>query len=68
MRLNFSVQVTEQWNRLPREVVASPCLEILSSHLDMVLDNLLKVFLLEQGLDQRISRGHFQPQPFCGSV
>lgn len=69
IRKNFcTVQVTERWNRLPREVVASPCLEIFRSHLDTVLDNLLKVFLHEQGLDQRISGGLFQPQPFCGSV
>ncbi|KFP98211.1 hypothetical protein N329_02278, partial [Haliaeetus albicilla] len=37
----FTVRVTEQWRRLPREVVESPSLVILKSHLDMVLGNLL---------------------------
>lgn len=39
--------------RLPREVVDSSLLEILKTQIDMVL--------LEQGLDQRISRGPSQP-------
>ena len=34
----FSVRVTEHWHRFPREVVESPSLEILKSHLDKVLD------------------------------
>jgi len=33
--------VTEHWNRLPRGVVEYPSLEILKSHLDEVLCNLL---------------------------
>ncbi|KAK4826343.1 hypothetical protein QYF61_007452 [Mycteria americana] len=36
-----TVRVTEHWHRLPREVVESPCFEILKSHLDMVLGNQL---------------------------
>ncbi|KGL74098.1 hypothetical protein N309_01903, partial [Tinamus guttatus] len=38
MRKNFfSVRVTEPWNRLPREVVESPSLEIFKTHLDTAL-------------------------------
>ncbi|KAK4807232.1 hypothetical protein QYF61_024352 [Mycteria americana] len=37
----FTVKVTEHWNRLPREAVESPSLEIFKSHLYMVLGNRL---------------------------
>jgi len=40
MRNNFTPRVTEHWNRLPREVVDSPSLEIFKTHLDTVLCNL----------------------------
>jgi len=37
----FTLRVTELWNRLPREVVDSPSLEIFKTHLDKVLCSLL---------------------------
>ncbi|KGL77343.1 hypothetical protein N309_09238, partial [Tinamus guttatus] len=33
----FPVRVTEPWNRLPREAVESPTLEIFQTHLDATL-------------------------------
>jgi len=42
MRKNFfPLRVTEHWNRLPREVVESPSLEIFETRLDKVLCSLL---------------------------
>lgn len=50
------------------EPVESPSLEILKRGLDMVLGNWLWVALLEQGVDQMISRGSCPPQPLCVCV
>ena len=37
----FTLRVTENWNRLPREVLESPSLEIFKTRLDKVLCSLL---------------------------
>jgi len=37
----FTLRVTEHWNRLPREVLESPSLEIFKTRLDKVLRSLL---------------------------
>jgi len=42
----LTVRVTEHWNKLPREAVESPSLEIFTAHLDAFLRNLL--LLLEE--------------------
>jgi len=42
MRKNFfTLRVMEHWNRLPREVVESPSLEIFKTHPDKILCSLL---------------------------
>ena len=46
----FPLRVTEHWNRLPREAVESPSLEIFQPRLDKVLCSLLWVTLLGQGV------------------
>ncbi|KFV78104.1 hypothetical protein N308_15734, partial [Struthio camelus australis] len=37
----FPVGVAEHWNRLPREVLESPSLEIFKTRLDVILGNML---------------------------
>lgn len=48
MKKNFMLRLAEQWNRLPREIMA-PSLEPFQTHLTMVLCHLLQVILSWQG-------------------
>lgn len=52
--------VTVHWQGLPRDVVGAPSLEVLKSHLDMVLNS------KEDGEDDLQSS--FQPQAVCDAV
>lgn len=40
-RKNFTLRAAEPWNRLPREAMESPSLEVFKTHLDMFPCNLL---------------------------
>ncbi|KFQ01589.1 hypothetical protein N329_10030, partial [Haliaeetus albicilla] len=37
----FTVRVVRHWNRLPREVVDAPSLEVFKARLDVALSNLV---------------------------
>lgn len=36
----FTVRVVKHWNRLPREFMESPSVEMFKNQLEMILDNL----------------------------
>uniref|UniRef100_A0A8B9BLT9 Forkhead box protein G1 n=1 Tax=Anser brachyrhynchus TaxID=132585 RepID=A0A8B9BLT9_9AVES len=55
MRKNFTVRVTEHWNRLPRELLESPSLEIFKAHLGAYLGSLR--------IPPRISRRFLEKPP-----
>ena len=64
----FTVRVMEHWNRLLRESVDSPSLEIFKTHLGAYLCNLLQGACFAGELDLRISGGPFRLLQFCDSV
>ncbi|KGL94018.1 hypothetical protein N301_04514, partial [Charadrius vociferus] len=37
----FTLRVVRHWNRLPREVVEAPSLEVIKARLDVALGNLV---------------------------
>ena len=60
----FTVRVVRHWNRLPREVVADPSLEVFKARLDGALSNLTywKVFLpMAGGWNQMIFKVPSKP-------
>jgi len=58
MRKNFfPLRAMEPWNRLPREVVESPSLEIFKTRLDTVLCSLLITTLLSWTVHRKYNNG-----------
>lgn len=60
----FIATRSKHCNRLPREVVEYPSLEIFKNQLDKTPDNLSKGCAFSGKLDEMISRNLFEPRPF----
>lgn len=64
----FTLSVTKHRNRLPREAVVSPSLEMLKTHLEMILSSWLGWPCLSRGLNRLTTRAPFHSQLLCDSV
>ena len=51
----FMVRMTEHWNKLPRELVESPSMEIFKTHPDKYLCDLLWGTYFFRGLDLMVT-------------
>ena len=59
------------WNRLPKEVMDAPSLEVFKARLDVALGSLvwwLATLYIAEGLKLDVPCGPFQPRPFYDSM
>lgn len=63
-----TIKMVELWNRLPREAVASPAVEILNLTGHGLRQPALAEPALSRGVDKMISRHPFHPELFYDSV
>jgi len=67
----FTVRVVRCWNRLPREVVEAPFLEVFKARLDGSVSNLIwreESLPIAGGMGVGDLKGPFQPKPFYDSM